>query len=240
MSLYVTQENQTLLWNIISKNTIVSDHFNSHPNRKHEWFRSIIQLFYEKNMNRAIDTQSLLLLNKETISYMVQTIRDYNKANNPQNFLKPYSITENRVEKIGNQYADKQTEYNSLFEKKTPENIDFGEKQDAPLSNMDELIKQHMKEREEELRKYAPQPLISTQNSPAQRKLKIDNVPDNINIQIEELSDQDSVKLKKSVSWSDDSNKEKIEAQQIEIDILKAKVLELFEKISELEGKIKV
>jgi len=240
MSLYVTEENQTLLWNIINKNALVSDHFNSNPTRKQDWFRSIIQAFYEQNRNRAIDTQTLLLLNKETISYMVQTIRDYNKTNTPQNYLKSYSITENKVEKIGNQYAEKQTEYNSLFEKKTPETIDFGEKQDGPLSNMDELIKQHMREREEELRKYAPQPLIPNQNNSTQKKLKIDNEPDNINIQIEELSDQESTKLKKSVSWSDDSNKEKIEAQQIEIDNLKAKVIELFEKISELEDKIKV
>jgi hypothetical protein len=240
MSLYVTQENQILLWNIISKNTLVSDHFNSNPTKKQDWFRSIIQFFYEQNRNRAIDTQTLLLLNKETISYMVQTIRDYNKTNTPQNFLKPYSITENKVEKIGNQYAEKQTEYNSLFEKKKPETIDFGEKQDAPLSNMDELIKQHMREREEELRKYAPQPLIPSQNNSVQKKLKIDDAPDNINIQIEELSDQESTRSKKSVSWSDDSNKEKIEAQQLEIDSLKAKVIELFDKISELEGKIKV
>jgi hypothetical protein len=158
--------------------------------------------------------------------------------------LKSYSITENKVDKIGTQFNEKKREYNLLFDKKVPESINFGEKQDTPLSNMDDLIKQHLKEREEELKKYAPPPLVTQLDNtinnksilPSQtNKLKIDT-NSNINIQIEEIKEKEDVKIKKSVSWSD-NNKELIEKQQLEIELLKKQVFELFEKIKLIQDK---
>jgi hypothetical protein len=182
----------------------------------------------------------LLLLNKETISYMVQDIRDLFPMNSQQpqpkeqTFLKPYSVTENKVERIGNQFNEKKMEYDALFEKKVPENIEFTEKQDTPLSNMDELIKQHLQERESELKMYAPLPLVSPPSGNAQvvepSKLKINKTSENINIHIEELPSTN----KKTVSWLDNTT---IEKQQIEIDELKSQVKQLFEKIKLLENK---
>jgi hypothetical protein len=150
--------------------------------------------------------------------------------------LKPYSITENKVEKIGNQFEQKQVEYNSLFDRKVPEAPEFSEKQDKPLSNMDELIQQHLREREEELRKYAPLPLSATPIVSQPNKLKIEQSQDTINIQIEEISQPDtSDKLIKSVSWSDTVNAEKLESQQKEIDELKSQVSALIARLTSLE-----
>jgi len=258
MSQYVTPENQKLLWNVISKNHIVNDFFLLNPNQKENWFKSIIQMFYEQNKNRILNQNDLLMLNKTTISYMIQNIKDTNKKVQrlpiqtnqiqlDQNFLKPYSVTENKVEKIGNQFEQKQVEYNSLFDRKIPEAPEFSEKQDKPLSNMDELIQQHLREREEELRKYAPLPLVSqpiqdvpkvlpTQQS---NKLKIEQTPNTINIQIEEIQDTNSSeKLLKTVSWSDTVNAEKLGNQQKEIDALKEQIIELVERMKNLESKL--
>jgi len=253
MSKYVSPENQTLLWQVISKNEFVNHYFSTGPNLKVQWFKSIIQMFYEQNKNRTIDTTELLVLNKQTISYMIQNIREKNMVNVPNkyeinktqltetNFLKPYSITENRVEKIGNQFQEKQAEYNSLFERKNPETIDFAEKQDKPLSNMDELIKQHLKEREDELRKYSPLPVVSPpQPTIKTNKLKIDETNNNINIQIEEIKyeeKENEEKIKKSVSWSDNNNTDRIEKQQLEINQLKAQIDDISEKIKLLLDK---
>jgi hypothetical protein len=162
-----------------------------------------------------------------------QRVQVHAPAQVPQtdDFLKPYSVTESRVDKIGNKYSEKQNEYQSLFDKKVPENIDFREKEDdKPISNMDELIQKHMREREAELLKYSPLPVI-----PQTNKLVIENQPENINIQIETLED---TKTKKSVTWSDNTILEKLDAQRQEIDTLKSQVLELLEKMKYLENKI--
>jgi hypothetical protein len=172
---------------------------------------------------------------------MIQNIKEKNSkpTNTEQNFLKPYSITENKVEKIGNQFTEKQLEYNSLFDRKIPDSPEFSEKQDKPLSNMDELIQQHLREREEELRKYAPLPIVQESETILQKqsnKLKIEQTPDTINIQIEEINDANSSdKLIKTVSWSDTVNAEKLQNQQNEIDTLKSQVIELIEKVRNLE-----
>uniref|UniRef100_A0A6C0L888 Uncharacterized protein n=1 Tax=viral metagenome TaxID=1070528 RepID=A0A6C0L888_9ZZZZ len=247
MSQYVTTENQKLLWNVISKNPIVNDYFLNNPYKKDEWFKSIIRMFYDKNAGRLLNQTDLLMLNKTTISYMNQNVKELTgqSMQKPtqtapiqldQNFLKPYSITENKVEKIGNQFEQKQVEYNSLFDRKVPEAPEFSEKQDKPLSNMDELIQQHLREREEELRKYAPLPLSATPIVSQPNKLRIEQSPDTINIQIEEISQPDiSDKLIKTVSWSDTVNAEKLESQQKEIDELKSQVAKLIMRLTSLE-----
>jgi hypothetical protein len=245
MSLFVHPENQKLLWNVVSKNMLVSDYFSGFPSKKEEWFKSIVQSIYEHNKYRTINQSELLIINKEAISYMIQNVKNAKSVQPPtpppndQTFLKSYSITENKVEKIGNQFTEKQLEYNSLFEKKVPETIEFGEAQDKPLSNMDELIKKHMEERESELKKYAPLPLVTPPTevrTVEPIKLKIDKTQENVTIQIEEI-DQPT---KKSVSWLDDANTEKLERQQIEINELKSQVLELTEKLINLEKSISV
>jgi hypothetical protein len=244
MSQYVTPENQKLLWNVISKNPIVNDFFLNNPYKKDEWFKSIIRLFYDQNSVRVLNQTDLLTLNKTTISYMIQNVKESTVQNTQktapiqldQNFLKPYSITENKVEKIGNQFEQKQVEYNSLFDRKVPEAPEFSEKQDKPLSNMDELIQQHLREREEELKKYAPLPLSAAPIVSQPNKLRIEQSPDTINIQIEEISQPDtSDKLIKTVSWSDTVNAEKLESQQKEIDELKSKVATLIARLNSLE-----
>jgi hypothetical protein len=242
MSLFVHTSNQTLLWNVVSKNKMVIDYFMIYPREKDIWFKSIVQVFYERNSHRALNSEELLLLNKEVITYMIQNIKDKfpakpeQKPNGDQGFLKSYSITENKVEKIGNQFNEKQLEYNSLFDKKTPEKIEFGETQDKPLANMDELIKKHMEEREAELRKYSPLPLVNPPTTQAKivepAKLKIDNTEENVNIHIEEI-DQSS---KKSVTWLDDITNEKLDKQQLEINELREILQKLEEKINNLQN----
>ena len=77
-------------------------------------------------------------------------------------FLKPHSVTENREDKFTNQYNQYQQNYQAMFDKKVPESIDFREKfDDQPISgNMDELVQRHLRERDEELKRYAMPPVM--------------------------------------------------------------------------------
>jgi hypothetical protein len=242
MTLFISQKNQTLLWNVINKNETINNYFMFHP-KKEEWFKSILGFFYEKNYNRNLSKDDLLQLNKETIAYMLQTIKlNTNKQGNehesstdmqqkeitPTNFLKSYSVTENKVEKIGNQYSNKQVEYNSLLEKRVPDAINFVEKHDTPLENMDELIKRHLKEREDEIGKFNYPPLRAEEQIP--NRLTIIDDSDTIQIQIEEI--EGKPKEKKTVSWLDAENYEK---HQKDFELLKETVKELMEKINNLE-----
>uniref|UniRef100_A0A6C0JGG2 Uncharacterized protein n=1 Tax=viral metagenome TaxID=1070528 RepID=A0A6C0JGG2_9ZZZZ len=267
MTVYISTENQNTLWNVIQKNPDVTEFFAKNRSQltKEMWFKSILRIFYNENQYRKFTKPELFEINKQTITYMVNDIRrknvdmdetqkqintnslpsNVNIANDNNQFLKSYSVIENKVDKIGNKYAEKESEYNALFDKKVPEEINFSEKQDTPLPNMEDLIKQHLREREEEVIKYAPLPLAiptisaNTQPNvpnPITNKLKIENSSESVNIQVEEIDEVQESKDKKSVKWSDDSYKELIEKQQNEIDSLKTYIETLTEKIKNLEG----
>lgn len=237
MALFIHRENQELLWNIISRNPTINNHFVAYPpNVKDNWFKTIVQNLYENNSYRNLSKNDLLELNKATITAMVDNIKrmqpqspitqqptsqSYN-----QNFLSSYSVTENKEEKTASQFNKYQNEYQSMFEKRIPDSVDFSEKVgDGAISNMDELIKNHMRQRDEELKKYSPPPIIQNNTN----KIVIDSNP--VNITAEIIHDtQEDAKMKKSVSWSDNRS---------EIDDLRRLVLELSEKISSLSSEIK-
>ena len=182
MSLYVSAENQTLLWTIIHKNQLAQQFFlKISGNQKEIWFKSIIQLFYVQNQNRNLNIHELQQINRDTLSYMVNYIRERisiikdpdvmtsgpGPASVPGQSISTIPTQDNprpvnKQTMFTEQFNVRQKEYDNMFEKKTPEKIDFAENiDDQPISNMDELIRTHMKQREDELRIYAPRPEIS-------------------------------------------------------------------------------
>jgi hypothetical protein len=59
-----------------------------------------------------------------------------------------------------NEFSQRQKEYETMLEKKSPDAPDFSEKiEDGVISNMDELIKTHLQQRENELKMYGPPPI---------------------------------------------------------------------------------
>ena len=77
MSLYVVSENQELLWNVISKNSYIQTFFSQYtPDTKVNWFKSIVSKFYDQYKNQKLTVNGLNRVNKETISYMIQNIRE--------------------------------------------------------------------------------------------------------------------------------------------------------------------
>jgi hypothetical protein len=178
MALYIHPENQELLWKVVNKNPVIEQYFSAYPaNIQETWFKQIISSFYEQNRNNVSNSNQLYEINKNTLTYMVQDInrnvqyineqkeRSFVQENpqmNQNDFLKPHSVTENREDKFTNQYNQYQQNYQTMFDKKVPESIDFREKfDDQPISgNMDELVQRHLRERDEELKRYAMPPVI--------------------------------------------------------------------------------
>ena len=160
-NIYIHPQNQQLLWNTMNKTPMFS-HMN--PQIKDSWFKGIIQQFYNSNQH-VYDAALLQQINKETISYMVTNLKGGTTMNTNMTTVQgPPANTVYRGKE--DERALKQEEFNKAFEerqnqyflKKPPmPDIDFTEKlDDRPITNMEELIQMHQKEREYEINKYSP------------------------------------------------------------------------------------
>jgi hypothetical protein len=206
MTLYVHPENQQLLWNVIQQTTAVQQFFSRYDAAYQEkWFKSVIQMFYEKNKHLPLDIPALHVLNRETLSYMISSIQERTRAPSlPNNVLLPAQpeviSRENthqiRQEVLNSQFTQRQKEYESMVQRPVKSEIDFREKElDTAIPNMEELVQHHMKQREEELKQYQP-PILP-------RDTENNTPPQNIKLEVEELPT--SVQRKKNVSWANDA-----------------------------------
>ena len=250
MSLYILPENQTLIWNTISK---VSNF--QKKEKKQEWFRSIIQQFYDKT-NPHIGVQELRSLNKETIQYMIQDLKQNNQSfsyhgfssNNlfPNNSLEANTmesrdyLMDQKKSEINNKFENRQQEYGSMLQRPKVEEIDFSEKKqdDVPLENIDSLLQRQMKERE-----YDIQPLQS--KTPKVESIEPVKNDSPVSLDIQNLDEQE--KMPKQVSWAEDMEKQYVSKEQfLELEkqmqdftkFVKDEIILLKEEIGELKEQI--
>ena len=154
MSLFIHSENQEMLWNMISKTELFSQIFGGGSPQSQTWFRNIIQKIYNQLQSRSITSTDLKFLNRTAISEMIQSLKDQTVKPPPN--LSNY-LVESKEEKSARQFQERQSDYDNMLKKPVPKQVDFGETvKDEAISNMDELIKEHMKHREEELQLFAP------------------------------------------------------------------------------------
>jgi hypothetical protein len=131
MSSYISVENQTILWNTIQKVQLL--HEQIPPYQQQDWFKQILSMFYQKIQNTSYDLRQL---NKETIGYMISTLK-------PQ----PEIIETKPSSKLGEP---------KFGEPKFGE-PKFGEPiSDTAIENMDELLKQQIKQRELDVVPFQP------------------------------------------------------------------------------------
>lgn len=246
MALYIVKENQEMLWNIINNNTFIQQYFTKvGVDRKPQWFRDIISKFYEQNSRQNMSINDLHNINKSTIAYMINDIREQEAKNIPgyvdsdvyrfqsNGIYTPPIIPDNRKEMYASQFDQRQKEYQQMIEKKAPKEIDFRDnvEKDTAITNMDELMKQQLLERERELDIYKPKDnIIHGSQTPI---LKIDNSA-NIQIEIDEVNNKEDVEMivtKKMVSWKDDREQAKNENVQKQLDELNLKYNEVIQQI---------
>ena len=255
MSLYVVSENQELLWNVISKNSYIQTFFSKYnPDTKVDWFKSIVSKFYDQYRNQKLTVNDLNRVNKETISYMIQNIREQTTTssnptspNNDTNAVQPvnsYSIntppvvTNNRQEMYANQFEQRQNEYAAMNKRNIPDDVNFTEKNvDGVIENMDTLVQQQLKQREYDMNNIPP-PTSSQTNPPTipsnegeRPKLNIDN-NSNINISIQEI--KQPILDKKSVSWKDEEDN-----QDNVFTLLKENIKSITQNMNELTQTVK-
>jgi len=158
MSLLVHPENQQLIWDITNNNQFVVQFFQSNTHiKKEQWFRAVMEHFYNTYKGKQIDKTELNQLNKEVLTYMIQSLQNMAPRPKPEpesalptytNIPTPPIPENNREELYRQQFLQKQQEYKSLLDKSKPAALDFREKEkDVAISNMEELIQKQMQER---------------------------------------------------------------------------------------------
>ena len=225
MSLYVVSANQELLWTVISKNSYIQTFFSRYnPDTKVDWFKTIVSKFYDQYRNQKLTVNDLNRVNKETISYMIQNIREQtNSTSNPTSTndapsvqpVNSYSIntppivTNNRQDIYASEFEQRQNEYAAMNKRSVPDDVDFAEKNDdGVIENIDVLVQQQLKQREYDMNNIPPPINISSQtkqlirsNENERPKLHIDT-DSTINISIQEI--EQPTLDKKMVSWKDE------------------------------------
>ena len=170
MSLFIERSNQNLLWEMLHRNTQLNQVFeNQHD--KQEWFKQIISNKYQTLNNEVLSRERLSSINKEVLSSMwsgLQNIliekntRVNTETNSQINALEPtYSRSLPKQDSYNSTFENRQKEYNEMFQRPVPTDIDFTEKQDdEAITNMNELIEKAKREREQEYTQYSPPSLI--------------------------------------------------------------------------------
>ena len=174
MSLFISVENQNLLYEIIHKTNDIHVVFpqGSPSTEKNEWFCNFIETTYRQLPNN-ITREQLKSINRKVISTMINSLQEIANKKKREIQTIPVSVINNEnvsvYTPLNNRntikrehppdYESKEFQYRSLFEIQKPKPIDFSEKiDDEIITNMSELIEQQKKLRERELQEYAPVP----------------------------------------------------------------------------------
>ena len=243
MALFIHNKNQELLWNVINKTQIFQLVFSYSKNNEPElWFRAHIQQYYQKIQNKIISVEDLISCNHEIVAIMMNNLKSFSENNGnavlqqnhqpPQQMVQqlPHTV-ENKQELYSRQFNERQKEYELMNTKPTPPIPDINNNiKDEAISNMDELIKLHMQQREAEMKQFAPQPITQTplENSfKTNNNIKITSTNENITLMPDGVLNETD-KPRKNVSWSDNNESEKIyQYLHNEMNDLKTQVLNI-------------
>ena len=210
---FIHPENQKILWNKISNTAYFNDSIFS-LEEKHIWFKNIIQQFYEKYKNTYLGTKEIKELNRTVILYMINELNSINKyqqiiqptiqptftndssaiMTNSSSAIMTNSLKRDVENKNAINFQERQREYENMLKTETPADINFSEKiEDDVITNMEELVKQHMLQREMDI-----EPLKNNlENGGELKKLKDIN-------DIFPVLQKPKESLEKHIQWSND------------------------------------
>ena len=148
MSLFIERNNQTLLWEMINKNSQINQVFDNEQQKQY-WFKQNISNKYISLNNEILSRERLSLINKEVLSMMwtelqsmftEKTTRMNTQTNSQTNtssmnsLESTYSRSLPKQDTYNSTFENSQKEYNQMFQRPVPTDIDFTEKQDDEAS----------------------------------------------------------------------------------------------------------
>lgn len=176
-NIYIHHENQTLLWNTINK---MPESQYIDPNARAILFKNIIREYYDKEPN-VIDKEHLRNLNRSTVRTIANEMKKLVNVNVSKPPLYPSppptqpvylgkdQERDIRSEQFTKSLENRQQEYQNMFKKPAPPDVDFREKlDDTPINNIEELVAKHRMDREGEMYNPGPAQNIIPQPTPSQ------------------------------------------------------------------------
>ena len=135
MSTFISYNNQTILWNTIKKVPLLQQKIQKEYQAN--WFRQIIEDIYIQNQYRNLNVQELNELNKQTISYMINSLKKSNTENNQTTSIENLDYQDTNTE-----FSKREKEYEILKNNtKMNEKPNFNQTiEDKAIDNMEELL----------------------------------------------------------------------------------------------------
>lgn len=161
MTLFITNRNQELLWKIINKNEYI---YNLDENFKINWFRQVVEYYYDKYSNKKLKNTDIKSINEEFIIHIKKDLifmKEYNEKEKKErekekeiidkdNFFDKISDKlEPKSSSFNDDYTQRQEEYNELLKKPLPKEVNFSEKnEEEAIKDMDGLLLKQQEIRE--------------------------------------------------------------------------------------------
>ena len=189
-SLYIKQENQSLLWYMIHKSNQIDSVFSQQPEIKENWFRKHIADMHAKYPN-VTNKDHLLSINRDTIRTMMTDLQQRKSPSLPpqrpqpqqpqpqqppqhsngafemNSFTGKYTRMEPRSTHYANAFEMRQKEYQSMMKGPLiPTPIQFEQIEDKKIQNMEELAEQYRRMRELEIPTLPSSSSSSSSSSP--------------------------------------------------------------------------
>ena len=211
MSFFLSKENISLIWEILSDHEMVLKMNNEEKNELIHLFKTNLDDFYELEK-----TNSLLDINKKYISFMLKNI---NKIQN--NNITNIDIKKTRVSALNTEYQKHLSDFDNITKQHTPEVPNFAiELDDNPINDMNKLMENITAARNYDINIIAnnldvPASIVSANNN-ANNNTNVNSINNNIKnnklnyITIDnntEVTDKlNPIDLDKHISWKDDNN----------------------------------
>jgi hypothetical protein len=163
MSFFLHPTNQELLWKTIHKLPLFPTFSATFSETTIPlWFKEQIRILYERQNLISITKEQLPQVNRFSIQYMNEKMKEYVNTTTPPPLAPPSTvlplepnkelsrewIAGQKQDSLNAVFQERQKSYETLMKKPEPATVTFTEAEpDGPIPNMEELIKQHMAER---------------------------------------------------------------------------------------------
>jgi len=188
MAKFIEYNNQTLLWNTITKIPLFNEKVD--PDFQAQWFRDIIEKIYINQQHRLLNNTELQTLNKYAVSTMISSLKNItlneNIVNDPDTKHTNHINNDPHTNHINNE-----PHTNHINNEKN--NIVFEVIEDKAIDNMDELLNQQIKIRELDLNIITPEQSIkkvSFQETDINESKDFESIIENLKKENQELKEQ--------------------------------------------------
>lgn len=263
MSVFIHPDNQNLLWQMLHRSPLVSQVFppgSPTIGKKDVWFNNVIKAVYS-SLPLHISSEDLYIINKETLRSMLTELQQKigpltqpRGTTQPKNIDPVYSRNGMKQDTYNDNFSNRQKEYETMFAKPVAPDVNFSEniKDDVITGEaMEDLIERHRKERELEVKMFAPpmspflpdieniqntvdpsrQPFIKKSNFKVSDEfVELDS--ENISVELIDTVDNNNNNNKyreKHVVWKDEA---KLSDLENKVDILTKRIEEMFSMFS--------